>query len=286
MRIHSLCIFALLSLGVLAPACKKTDDDAAKSDDKKKKKKSGDDDEDDKGKKKKKKSDDDDDKSAKKGDDDSAGDGAKWKCADALKAKKSADDLTVGSTFTVKCPTECTSGSVWGSGQYTTDSALCVAAVHAGAATTDAGGTVKVKITKGLDKYRGTLQHGIDTADWATFDKSFVFPGFGDDAKINDQFSCRETPKGLKKDDGDKFTVECPANCNPKGGSVYGTGTYTSDSPICIAAIHAGVIEAKKGGTVSVKVGGKKSSFKESEANGVSSNAYGAYEGSFTVDAP
>jgi hypothetical protein len=37
-------------------------------------------------------------------------------------------------------------------------------------------------------------------------------------------------------------TVSCPRGCKSVGSTVYGTSVYTSDSPICKAAIHAGVI--------------------------------------------
>lgn len=37
-------------------------------------------------------------------------------------------------------------------------------------------------------------------------------------------------------------TVSCPKGCKANGNTVYGSGVYTSDSPICKAAIHAGII--------------------------------------------
>ncbi|XP_072275885.1 vitrin-like [Pyxicephalus adspersus] len=41
---------------------------------------------------------------------------------------------------------------------------------------------------------------------------------------------------------GDQIRVWCPAYCDSYSYSVWGTDTYTSDSAICPAAIHAGVM--------------------------------------------
>jgi hypothetical protein len=70
------------------------------------------------------------------------------------------------------CPAACT-GSVWGSDTYTTDSSICVAAVHAGA-TDVGGGYVKVTTTAGQQSYKGTTKNGVTTSDWGPFDKSFT----------------------------------------------------------------------------------------------------------------
>lgn len=75
--------------------------------------------------------------------------------------------------FSVVCPVNCKMGSVWGSDVYTTDSAICVAAVHAGVIGAD-GGPVKVKLTAGKASYAGTVRNGVTSNQWATFDKSFT----------------------------------------------------------------------------------------------------------------
>ena len=64
-------------------------------------------------------------------------------------------------------------------------------------------------------------------------------------------------------------------------GSVWGTGTYTDDSSICTAAVHAGVITPDDGGTVVIEIAPGQSSYQGSTAHGVTSNDYGEFGGSF-----
>lgn len=75
--------------------------------------------------------------------------------------------------FSVVCPVNCKMGSVWGTDVYTTDSAICIAAVHAGVIAAN-GGPVKVKMTAGKPNYAGSVRNGVTTNQWAAFDKSFT----------------------------------------------------------------------------------------------------------------
>ena len=52
----------------------------------------------------------------------------------------------------------------------------------------------------------------------------------------------------FRGDPGSVFLLDCPANCLKEPGIISGTGLYTSDSNICMAALHAGVIDDKIGG--------------------------------------
>lgn len=91
-------------------------------------------------------------------------------CSDSLNSlnKKNVKALSV------TCPVNCKTGSVWGSDTYTTDSALCVAAVHAGLIGKK-GGTVKVTTLAGKSSYDGTSRNGVTTSSWGSFDRSFKF---------------------------------------------------------------------------------------------------------------
>jgi len=77
----------------------------------------------------------------------------------------------------------------------------------------------------------------------------------------------------------DSYTVLCPSNCLNVVHCVRvkGSGPYTVNSPVCLAAIHAGVLEAQSGGAVKVGVVEGKSSYGASTKNGVASIPYGAY---------
>lgn len=58
--------------------------------------------------------------------------------------------------------------------------------------------------------------------------------------------------KYFRGDPGSMFMVNCPSNCNYSVSiSITGTGIYTYDSSICLAALHSGIL-AKGGGDVLV----------------------------------
>lgn len=73
--------------------------------------------------------------------------------------------------------------------------------------------------------------------------------------------------------------------CAPNGtlGSVWGTGTYTSDSSICTAALHYGWITHGEGGVVSFRQVQGLETYPGSAQNGVTSSDYGAWNSSFQL---
>lgn len=90
-------------------------------------------------------------------------------------------DGSVGDTFEQDCPADGdTDWEVWGGdhGQYTDDSAICVAAVHAGLITAEEGGTVTVEITPGRETYGdGWQANGVTSSPWTSaWSGSFEFP--------------------------------------------------------------------------------------------------------------
>lgn len=75
-------------------------------------------------------------------------------------------------------------------------------------------------------------------------------------------------------------------DCTPGGtvGSVWGTGTYTNDSSVCTAGVHAGAITVEDGGTVIITITKGEESYEGTEANGITSSSYASWGGSFTVE--
>ena len=67
------------------------------------------------------------------------------------------------------------------------------------------------------------------------------------------------------------------------GGSVWGTDVYTSDSSLTTAAVHAGVLEVGKTGTVKVRIIAPPPTFSGSTRNGVTTFDYGAYPGAYQI---
>lgn len=71
----------------------------------------------------------------------------------------------------------------------------------------------------------------------------------------------------------------------PPGGaissSLWGTDIYTHDCSIATAAVHAGLINTRNGGTVTIEMRSGQSSYRGSTRNGVTSGNWGSYDGSF-----
>jgi hypothetical protein len=96
---------------------------------------------------------------------------------------------------------------------------------------------------------------------------------------------CWTTAQQLGKSAGQSDHVACPAGCT--SGMIWGTGRYTPDSKVCVAAVHAGVLENAGSGTVLVRLEGSYGNFVGSEANGVKSESWSpTYELSFSVAEP
>jgi hypothetical protein len=66
-------------------------------------------------------------------------------------------------------------------------------------------------------------------------------------------------------------------------GPVWGTDTYTDDSSIAAAAVHAGLLRPGETGTIMVTVQTGFQSYPASSRNGISSSDYGAWGRSFTI---
>jgi hypothetical protein len=82
-------------------------------------------------------------------------------------------------------------------------------------------------------------------------------------------------------DIGKRFLFEVTGSLK---GSIWGSEVYTSDSQLGAAAVHAGVLKPGERGVVLVRILPGQKSYQGSTANGVSSNAYGPWSVSFTVE--
>jgi hypothetical protein len=71
--------------------------------------------------------------------------------------------------------------------------------------------------------------------------------------------------------------------CPPRGiaQQIWGTDLYTFDSSVCTAAVHAGRISLADGGVVKVQIREGAQQYQGSKRNGIASNTYGSYSGSF-----
>ncbi len=79
---------------------------------------------------------------------------------------------------------------------------------------------------------------------------------------------------------GERHTYYLPPG-GKASGRLWGTDVYTDDSSIGTAAVHAGLINFQNGGTVTIEIRTGQPTYQGSSRNGVSSNSYGYWYGSF-----
>jgi hypothetical protein len=64
-------------------------------------------------------------------------------------------------------------GSIWGTDEYTTDSSIAAAAVHAGILESGMTGILKLRLLPGRDAYKGSDRNGVTTRDWGAYGSSY-----------------------------------------------------------------------------------------------------------------
>jgi hypothetical protein len=80
---------------------------------------------------------------------------------------------------------------------------------------------------------------------------------------------------------GKTFTYKITGNA--RAGTLWGTDTYTLDSALAAAVVHAGVVKDGKAGVVRIKIVPSPASFTGSTRNGVTSHVYGAYPAAYKI---
>ena len=187
-----------------------------------------------------------------------------------------------GKKFTIDCPPNGTQDSIWGTETYTDDSSVCNAAVHVGLITYASGGEVEYQIAPGQGSYAGTLANGVTSQNYGSWSASFIFPaappGSGEFSVGPESWN--RTSSEFQGQESKRFAISCSAEGEP--GSLWGTNTYTSDSSICTAAVHVGLITIVNGGTVVIEIAPGRDAYQGGTANGVTSLEYGSWSSSFT----
>jgi len=167
-------------------------------------------------------------------------------------------------------------GTVWGTGLYTTDSGICRAAVHAGVMRPEGGG-ITVTPAPGMPAYIGSTANGVESANYGPWSNSFTLAaGASKPTKAGAPAAC---PMNFERQ---AAALTCSCAASEMGAvPVWGTGVYTTDSSVCRAAVHAGIIPPA-GGTVNVVPAPGLPSYQGSVANGVQTSPYGPWTASFT----
>lgn len=207
-----------------------------------------------------------------------------------------------GQTLSFMCPPNGTPGSVWGSDLYSDDSSICTAALHSGRVTLAAGGIVSIVIAPGAPAYLPTMRNGVTTRPWGAWTGSFTIVGGAAPGLVAVPVGAAvptPPPPPPVVANGAPTPVTWSTNgasiaplgqsvlagCPPNGmvGSMWGTDVYTSDSSVCSAAVHMGLITAASGGVVRVTGAPGLPAYPGTARNGVTSSSWPSYGSSFTV---
>lgn len=89
------------------------------------------------------------------------------------------------------------------------------------------------------------------------------------------------TPQEFRDRVGESFAFVCPEDGTAH--TVWGTDTYTDDSSVCTAGVHAGRVDLVDGGTVVIEMREGEDAYTGSERNGVTTSDYGVWPGSFVI---
>ncbi len=167
-------------------------------------------------------------------------------------------------------------GNVWGSDAYTSDSATCRAALHAGAVRRE-GGEVVIRMLGGLPRYVGITRNGIATQNYGPWGHSFRFEGTSTGPQL--------CPDNMTAFAGGQEQLDCICTGEAvlRTGVIWGSGPYTADSATCRAARHAGVVPVT-GGQVRVAMTGAAARWQASMSNGVQTRDFGQYPAGFRFE--
>ena len=186
-----------------------------------------------------------------------------------------------GQQFSYLCPANGTRNEIWGTTIYTDDSSVCTAAVNFGLITVAKGGTVTIEIRPGRGSYAASNRNGTTSQSYGGFAGSYVFVGKPIyESKVGfggDDWSA--SASDFRGQNGARYLYSCP----PRGTvtDIYGTGTYTDDSSVCTAAVHAGLITVAAGGDVTIEIRPGAQSYAGTTQHGITSIDYDSFDGSY-----
>jgi len=174
---------------------------------------------------------------------------------------------------------------IYGSFIYNPLSSICKAANHAGTLSQLKSGYILVEILPGKKIFNGSVgAEGLISATFGYAEVSFrtktALPPKAircGEAANSDQFANKAV--------GSKIVVFCPENCS-KGPNaalaqqLFGSEVYADMSPICLSAIHFGVIN-DKGGEIELLIEGAQSYFKSTKSFGITSLSREQYNRAF-----
>lgn len=169
------------------------------------------------------------------------------------------------------------SGSIWGTGVYTSDSNLDVAAVHAGILKTDEAGIVAARALQGLDQYEASTRNGITSRSYGSWSLSYEF------VDVDQEQILIQDPGNLNNYRGFVGQSLAFLVTGDTGRGIWGTDIYTIDSHLATASVHAGILREGETGVVLVEFLPGQDSYWGTSNFGVSSSSFGSYPFSYSL---
>lgn len=175
-----------------------------------------------------------------------------------------------------------TSGSIWGTDIYTDDTAIATAAVHAGILPTGHRGVVRVTILPGQSSYEGSTRNGVTSLPYGPWEGSYRIEAAPNRLSYRTMVPAPDpgTLSTYRDKVGEHFVFQVTGS--PEG-TIWGDGVYTDDSPLAVAAVHAGAVEVGEQGIVDVTILPGREQYDGSTRNGVTSHPYGPFGGSYRI---
>jgi hypothetical protein len=187
-------------------------------------------------------------------------------------------------------------GTIWGSGIYTDDSSLATAAVHSGVLQPGQRGVVRVTILPGLESYDGSTRHGVTSYPYAEWQGSYIVEPLPEPAPVNTAPLLPPGVGGLPLPDPGRLTefrdhrretLTFEVVGSTDAGTIWGgdDDIYTDDSPLAVAAVHAGVLRPGQRGVVRVTILPGRYKYAAVERNGIASAAWNqSFPGSYRIE--
>jgi outer membrane protein OmpA-like peptidoglycan-associated protein len=151
----------------------------------------------------------------------------------------------------------------------------------------------------GRNAYPGVTRNGITSRNWDEHDSSFRFemaaapvaPAAAPVATAPAATTASVCPDNFDAFAGTKEPLACTCTKESVQAGIdkepmsplYGMDTYTADSPVCLAAVHAGAI-SPEGGPVTVIPEVGRDAYPGVTRNGISSRNWGKYDSSFRFE--
>lgn len=157
-----------------------------------------------------------------------------------------------------------TTGAVWGSGKYTSDSDIATAAVHAGLLKAGETGWIRVVPRPGRSAYQGSTYFGVTSSDYGPWAGSI-------------RLERTDAPADAK-------SRRVVVVVGSRDGIVWGSGPYTDDSDVGTAAVHAGLLQPSEEGAIAVIQLPGRDSYDGSTKHGVTTRSYGRWSGSIRLE--